>query len=179
LQDLVNAVRGVPFGPTATVSAARVDDVAPYRGLAEGAGALAVPAHDCAARAGAELDDARAVAFAVADVQGAQLRALACGSEVADLQVGELFAAQAGVAEDEHDHVVAYAPERVVGDVGLGLAQQTFVLRLIQRLGRLAVGALRARQADCEGLGGRDLVVRGEPAQEAVEGGTVLLDGRA
>jgi TIR domain/WD domain, G-beta repeat/AAA ATPase domain len=33
LQDLVNAVRGVPFGPPAAASVVRVDDVVPYRGL--------------------------------------------------------------------------------------------------------------------------------------------------
>jgi WD40 repeat protein/energy-coupling factor transporter ATP-binding protein EcfA2 len=33
LQDLANAVRGVPFGPPASASGAHVDDVAPYRGL--------------------------------------------------------------------------------------------------------------------------------------------------
>jgi hypothetical protein len=33
LQDLANAVRGVPFGPPPTVLAGRVDDVAPYQGL--------------------------------------------------------------------------------------------------------------------------------------------------
>jgi hypothetical protein len=51
-------------------------------------GTFAVPAHDRAAGAGAELDDAGAVALAVADVQGGQLRALAGGFEVADLEVG-------------------------------------------------------------------------------------------
>jgi WD40 repeat protein len=33
LQDLVNAVRGVPFGPPPAVSAARVDELVPYQGL--------------------------------------------------------------------------------------------------------------------------------------------------
>ena len=33
LQDLVHAVKGVPFGPPADVSAVRIDEVAPYRGL--------------------------------------------------------------------------------------------------------------------------------------------------
>jgi WD40 repeat protein len=33
LQDLVNAVKGVPFGPPATVSGGGVDEVVPYRGL--------------------------------------------------------------------------------------------------------------------------------------------------
>jgi hypothetical protein len=77
--------------------------------------------------------------------------------------------------------VVAYTAQRVVGDVGLGLAQQAFVLRLVERLGWLAVGALRARQAHGErfaGLRGWHLVVRGEPAKEAVERDAVLLDGR-
>ena len=150
-------------------------------GGAEDAGAFAVPAHDRAGRRRAEPDAPLAVALAVADVERAQLGALARREEVAALEPGEFLAAQAGVAEHEHDRQVARAGERVVGDPRLRRAQQPLVLHGAERLGRLRFGALRARQPDRErvaDLRGGQPLVRDQPAQEAVERRAVLAHRR-
>jgi hypothetical protein len=64
----------------------------------------------------------------VAHVQRAQPRALAGGQKVAALERRQLLAAEAGVAEHEHDRQVARSGPRIVGDPCLGLAEQSLVL---------------------------------------------------
>jgi hypothetical protein len=118
-------------------------------------------------RGRAELDAALAVALAMADVQRAQLRALACRQEVAALQVGELLAAQLAIAE--HDREVAGAGYRVVGDAGLRFADQPLVLGAAERLGRLALAGLGPREPHGErlaDLAGGHVLVPGQPAQK-------------
>ena len=149
---------------------------------AERAGALAIPAHDRPGASVLKLDASAAIAFAVAHVERAQLGARARRQEVAPLQAGELLAAQAGVAEHEHDRQVARAGERVVGGPRLRPAYQPRVLGGAERLGQLALGGLGAWQPDGQRLAdlpGGHVVMLGQPAQEAVERRAVLLDGGA
>jgi hypothetical protein len=118
----------------------------------------------------------------VTDVERAQPRAMAGGEEVAPLEPRELLAAQPAIAERQHDRHVARAGQRIVRESRLGLAQQPLVLLAAQRLGRLTFAALGARQPDRQrlaDLAGGNVLVRGQPAQEAVERGAVLLDCRA
>jgi hypothetical protein len=77
-----------------------------------------------------------------------------------------------GVAEHEHDREVARAGQRVIGDAGLRRANQPLVLGRAECLGRLAAGALGARQPDGQRLAhlrGADAIVLGQPAQERVQ----------
>lgn len=84
----------------------------------------------------------------MAHVQGSQPCPLAGGQEVAPLKPGQLFAAPPGVAEHAHERQVARTSERIVGDPRLGLGDEPLVLAGAERLRRLALGALGARQPD-------------------------------